>query len=285
MTEFFQHLPRSPLMQQALLAGLLASVACGVVGSYVVVRRITYIAGGIAHCVLGGIGAAIYLNRAAGWTWLSPLHGAIVAALLAAGIIGLASLRLGQREDTVISAMWALGMSTGLLFMTRTPGYAQDLMVYLFGDVLLVSREHLWLLVGLDVGVLVVALGLYKQFLAVCCDEPFARTRGVPVDAVYLLLLMITALTVVLLTTVVGILLVIALLTIPVAVAGHFAARLWQMMLLATLLAGGFTFSGLALSYGPGLPPGACIVVLAAGTYFLVAAASGVLRWLRARSA
>ncbi|MFP4354553.1 MAG: metal ABC transporter permease [Phycisphaerae bacterium] len=270
MTEYFQQLARSGLMQQTLLAGLLASVACGVVGSYVVVRRITYIAGGIAHCVLGGIGGAIYLRSVMGWSWLSPLHGALVAALAAAGIIGLVSLRLQQREDTVISAMWALGMSTGLIFLTRTPEYTQDLMTYLFGNVLLVSQEHLWLLLALDVGVLGVALGFYKQFLAVCCDEQFARTRGVRVDAVYMLLLMITAVTVVLLTTVVGILLVIALLTIPVAVAGQFARRLWQMMLLATLLAAGFTVAGLALSYEPDLPPGAFIVVLAAGVYFAV---------------
>ncbi|MFW5839984.1 MAG: metal ABC transporter permease, partial [Planctomycetota bacterium] len=126
MTEYFQQLARSGLMQQTLLAGLLASVACGVVGSYVVVRRITYIAGGIAHCVLGGIGGAIYLRSVMGWSWLSPLHGALVAALAAAGIIGLVSLRLQQREDTVISAMWALGMSTGLIFLTRTPEYTQD---------------------------------------------------------------------------------------------------------------------------------------------------------------
>jgi len=249
---------------------VVASVACGVVGSYVVARRITYIAGGVAHCVLGGMGAARYLNEVHGWRGLHPLHGAVVAALLAALIIGFVSLRAREREDTVISALWAIGMAVGILFISRTPGYYEDLMSYLFGNILLVSQRELWLMVGLDV--LVVGLGVlfYNKFLAVCFDEEFARLRGVKVEFYYLLLLCLTALTVVVLVTVVGLVMVIAMLTLPVAVANQFARRLWQVMALSTLLTVALTTAGLMVSYGPSLPPGATTILLAGAVYLLV---------------
>jgi zinc transport system permease protein len=274
MIEYLTELPTSGTLLRALAAGLLASMACGVVGTYVVVRRITYIAGGITHCVLGGIGAAIYLRKVHGWDFLEPIHGATVAALLAAAVIGLVSLRLKQREDTIISALWAMGMATGILFIELTPGYAADLMGYLFGDIALVSLSSLYLLVGLNVLVVGLALLFYKQFLAVCYDEQFARARGVNVEAFYMLLLGLTALTVVLVTTVVGILLVIALLTIPVAVASFFGRRLWHVMLLAAGLSCFFTILGQAMAYRPGWPTGATIVLLAGGAYLILTAAN-----------
>lgn len=268
--EFLDAVGTNSLLQHALLAGIVASVACGIVGSYVVTRRITYIAGGVAHCILGGMGAARYLHTVQGWAWFEPLHGAVVAAVAAALIIGLVSLRAREREDTVISALWAIGMAVGILFIARTPGYYEDLMGYLFGNILLVSRENLILIGGLDVMVVVVGLLFYNKFLAVCFDEEFARLRGVSVEFYYLLLLGLTALTVVVLVTVVGLVLVIALLTLPVAVAGHFASRLWQMMLLATVISAGLTTAGLAASYGPELPPGATTIALAGGLYLTV---------------
>ena len=266
MSEFLEALWTAPFMQYALLTGLLASIACGVVGTYVVARRITYVAGGIAHCVLGGMGAAVYFNKVHGVTWLTPLHGATIAAIAAAAIIGVVSLRFRQREDTIISALWATGMAAGVLFIVKTPGYQQDLMSYLFGNILMVSARDLWLIAILDLAVIGLSLAFYKQFLAICFDEEFARTRGVRVEAFYLLLLMLTALTVVLLVTVVGIVMVIALLTLPVAAAGQFARRLWQMMLLATVLSMLLTTAGLAISYSPDLPTGALTILLASGT-------------------
>lgn len=277
MSEFLDALRTQSFMQFALLAGLLASVACGVVGTYVVVRRITYIAGGISHCVLGGIGAAVFLQRVHGWH-ITPLVGAVVAAMGAALIIGFVSIRAKQREDTVIGALWAIGMAAGVLFIARTPGYTQDLMSYLFGNILMVTREDLWLIAGLDAVVLAVALLFYKPLLAVCFDEEFARVRGLNVEFYYLVLLCLTALTVVLLITVVGIVLVIALLTLPVAVAGHFARRLWQMMALATVLSMIFTTAGLAVSYGPDLPAGATIIIIAGAAYLLTAVGHRLLR-------
>jgi zinc transport system permease protein len=271
MGGFLDAVAQYAFMRNALLTGLLASVACGVIGSYVVVRRITYIAGGIAHCVLGGIGASLYLERAHGWLWLDPLHGALAAALAAALVIGLVSLRARERADTVIGAVWAIGMAAGVLFLSRTPGYAEDLMSYLFGNILMVTGKDLWLIAGLDAIVLVVALLFYNQLLAVSFDEEFSEARGLRVEFYYLLLLALTALTVVLLVTVVGIVLVIALLTIPAAVAGRFASRLSHMIVLAVLLSAAFTTGGLALSYAPSLPAGATVILLAGAVYLVVA--------------
>lgn len=283
MPEFFVAARESWILQAALLAGLLASVACGIVGSYVVVRRISYLAGGIAHCVLGGLGAACYVREVYGWEWLHPLYGAVVAALVAAVIIGLVSLRGGQREDTVIGALWAIGMAVGIVFILKTPGYGIDPMSYLFGDILMVREQELWLIGLLDGLVVVIGLLCYNQLQAVCFDEEFARLRGVNVELFYLLLLCLTALTVVLLVSVVGIVMVIALLTLPAAVAGHFCRTLWQMMVASAFLCMLFTMGGLALCYGPELPPGATIILLAGGTYLLVVVGSRLRAMRRLR--
>ena len=164
-------------------------MACGIIGTYIVVRRISYIADGIAHTVLGGMGAALYLQKVYHWHGVLPIHGALVAAVIAAVIIGLVSLRAKQREDTVISALWAVGMAAGIIFISRTPGYNEDLMGYLFGNILMVSSSDLWMLAGLDTVIVVVGLLFYNQFLAVCFDQEFARVRGLKVELFYLLLL------------------------------------------------------------------------------------------------
>jgi len=278
VSEFLTALSRHSFLQYALLAGLLASVACGVVGTYVVVRRITYIAGGISHCVLGGIGAALYLRSVHGLTSITPLAGAVTAALLAALIIGWVSIRAKQREDTVIGALWAVGMASGILFISQTPGYNQDIMSYLFGNILMVSSSDLKLIAVLDFVVIASALLFYNQFLAVCFDEEFARLRGVKVELYYLLLLCLTALTVVLLTTVVGIVMVIALLTLPAAIASHFAHRLWTIMLLSAVVSILLTSAGLVISYGPNLPAGATTIILAGAAYLATAAGARLLR-------
>ena len=174
MLDFFQDAARYTFLQYALITGVLSSVACGIVGSYVTVRRITYIAGAIAHSVLGGMGAARYLQRNLGWEFLSPIHGAVFAALLSAIIIGLVSLYGKEREDTVLSAVWAIGMAVGIIFITRTTGYNEDLMSYLFGNILMVSDSDLSVLLGLDLLIVALTLLLYNRFLAVCFDAEFA---------------------------------------------------------------------------------------------------------------
>jgi zinc transport system permease protein len=273
--------PDIPFLRYALVVGLLASVSLGIIGSYVVTRRITYIAAAISHCVLGGIGAALYLNVAQGLNGCNPMYGAVVAALLSALIIGLVSLYARQREDTVISAVWALGMAIGLVFFAKTPGYV-DPMSYLFGDILLISADDVWLVLTMDAVVIVLGLGFYPKFLALCFDEEFAELRGVGVKFYYLLLLCLTALTVVLLVRVVGIVLVIALLTLPAAVAGHFVRRLWQMMAVAVLCCMAFVTTGVAVSYPLNLPSGP-VIILVAGTAYL-AVALAVRLWTRRRA-
>ncbi|MBI5248769.1 MAG: metal ABC transporter permease [Desulfomonile tiedjei] len=267
MLQFLTDLQHYTFLQNALLTGILASVACGIIGTYIVVRRISYIADGIAHTVLGGMGAALYLHKVYHWHGILPIHGALVSAIIAAIIIGLVSLRAKQREDTVISALWAVGMAVGIVFIARTPGYSEDLMGYLFGNILMVSSNDLWMLAGLDA--LIVALGLlfYNQFVAVCFDQEFARLRGINVEAFYLLLLGLAALTVVVLATVVGIVMVIALLTLPVGIAALYSSAVWRMMAISTILCAVFTTSGLALSYGPDYPAGATTIIIAGAAY------------------
>ncbi len=285
MIEFFDALRSEQIIQYAVLAGVMASIACGVVGSYVVVRRITYLAGGVAHCTLGGMGAAQYFRVVYGIDALRPLHGALAAALFAALVIGWVSLRAKQREDTVISALWAIGMAVGVVFIARTPGTNEDLMSYLFGNILLVSRADLYVIGALDLLVVGLAILFYNKFLAVCFDQEFARLRGVSVEFYFLLLLCLTALTVVVLVTVVGLVMVIALLTLPVAIAGHFVGRLWQVMIVAALISIGLTTGGQAVSFGPGLPPGAMTIVLAGGLYLVTLVVGRVRHPKRSRTA
>lgn len=269
--------PDLPFLRNALAIGLLSSVSLGIVGSYVVTRRITYIAAAISHCVLAGIGASVFFNIAVGPSWFHPTYGALAAAMISAVIIGLVSLYARQREDTVISAVWAVGMAVGLLFFAKTPGYA-DPMSYLFGNIYLISGGDLWLVLAINIVVVALGVGFYPKFLAICFDEEFAELRGVRVKSLYLLLLCLTALTVVLLVRVVGIVLVIALLTLPAAVAGHFAKQLWQMMALAVLMCMIFVTVGLAVSYTWNLPGGPTIILIAGGAYLAAAALRGAKR-------
>jgi zinc transport system permease protein len=276
MQDFIQALGQHAFLQTALLAGLLASLGCGVVGTFVVVKRIAFMAGGIAHSVLGGMGAALYFG-------FDPLLGALAAAVLSALLIGLVRLAWNAQEDTLIGALWAIGMAIGILFIAKTPGYTTDLMSFLFGNILLVPRREVWFMAGLDLVLVVTVMLFYRQLLAVTFDEEFARLRGVPVAFFYLLLLCLVAVTVVLLIQVVGLILVIALLTLPAAIAGHYVHSLGGMMLIATLLGGVFTSAGLALSYGPDLPAGPTMILVAGSVYVVSAVLSRFLVRRRAR--
>lgn len=271
MVEFINALsdPDNEFLRLALYVGALASLAFGIIGTYVVTRRISYLAGAIAHCVFGGIGAGLYLQTVVGLKWFDPIYGAVASAILAAVIIGMVSLYSAQREDTVIGALWAVGMAAGLLFVDLTPGYF-DISSYLFGDILLLTQRDVWMVAVLDVVILALSIYFYNTLLAVCFDDEFAKLRGIPVGPFFILLLCLTALTVVLLVRMVGIVMVIALLTLPAAVAGHFARRLWQMMILAVLFCMAFTWSGLALSYTYNLSSGPTIIAIAGIMYLTV---------------
>ncbi len=283
---FFQTLadPTLSYLRNALFAGLLSSVLFGILGSMVTVKRIASLAGAISHAVLGGIGMALYFQNTGRIPWFSPLLGAIVFALLAAGLIAAVSLRAKQREDTIINAIWAIGMSLGILFMARTPGYAEPSR-YLFGNILLISRLDILLLAILDIVVIFLAWRFYPQLKASAFDEEFARVRGLRVDLVFLAILAITAVAVVLLQSSIGIVMVIAMLTLPAGTAAFRARSLSGMMLLAILFAVFFSVGGLVLGWASDLPVGAMTVVLAGAVYLLSSALSFWLRKKLARQA
>lgn len=258
--EFFDVLMSQSFLQYALLSGILASIGCGIMGTYVVVKQISFLAGGIAHSVLAGMGIAYFFGK-------DPLLGAIISAIIAALVIGWIKLKWRQGEDIIIAAVWAIGMAIGIIFIAKTPGYSVDLMSYLFGNILMVSSSELYLMLILD-AVLLIFVGLfYKQFLVVCFDEEFARLRGVNVELFYMLLLCLVSLTVVLLIQVVGLILVIALLTLPAAIAAHYRSSVKGIMLLAIILGMIFNSFGLLVSYEPDLPAGATIILIAGISY------------------
>ncbi len=271
MSELLQVLVGEGFMRNALIAALLASLGCGVVGTYVVAKRIGYLAGGIAHTVLGGMGAAYFFHR-------DPVHGAVAAAIAAALLIGWVSLRWRQNEDVIISALWAVGMAVGVIFISQTPGYNVDLMSFLFGSVLMVSGTDLAVMAVLDGVIVVMAALFYKQFLAICFDSEFARVRGVNVPAFYLLLLCMVAVTVVLLIQLVGLILVIALLTLPAAIAQQFARSLLGIMAAAALLGMAFGVAGLSASYMTDLPTGPVIILMAGAGYLAALLLKPLLR-------
>jgi len=266
-------------MQHALIACLLASVGCGIIGTYVVVKRIGFLAGGIAHTVLAGMGIAYFLGSA-------PMLGAIIVALLSALLVGYIKLRWHQDEDILIAAFWSVGMAVGILFISRTPGYNIDLMSYLFGNILLVTSRDLFYMLLLDLAIIILVIIYYKQFLATAFDEEFAGLRGVHVEWVYILLLCAIALTVVLLINIVGLILVMALLVLPAATAAQFVGSITRMMFVSILLSIVITVSGLLLSYQPDLPSGSTIIVLAGAVYVLaIVLRRAATRWSKRRLA
>ena len=262
MLDFFTALASQSFLQNALLGGILASIGCGITGSFVVVNRIGYMAGGIAHSVLGGMGIAYFMK-------LDPFAGALIAALLAAIIIGLIKLKWRQQEDTAIGAIWAVGMAIGVIFISKSDGYGTNLMSFLFGNILLISDSQLMIMLILDVITIIFVAVFYKQLVAISFDMEFATVRGIRVNLFYLLLLCLVALTVVLLIQVVGLILVIALLTLPAAIARQYNHSMGSMMLMAALLGVLFTSSGLYISYEPDLPAGATIILVAGIAYLL----------------
>lgn len=255
--EFLQY----EFMRNAILAGILASVVCGIIGPFVVVNRIVFISGGISHAAFGGIGLGYLLK-------INPIWGAVFFSLASALSIGGISRWTNLRRDTAIGILWAIGMALGVIFISLSPGYAPDLFSYLFGNILTVPFSDILLMLALcSIVILVVSL-LYKDFLAFSFDEEFAMVVGVPVGGLYLLLLCLIALTVVVLIRIVGIILVIALLTIPAAISARFTHNLKKMMMLSILLGIVFTFCGLWLSAMLNLASGATII-LVSGLSFL----------------
>lgn len=249
-------------MRNALLAGLLVSLAAGIVGVYVVLNRVATLSGGIAHAAYGGVGMAYFFG-------FDPLLGGMAFSLAAALGMNIVQRRTQQRADTLIGVMWAVGMAVGIIFVDRFPGYKVDLMSFLFGSILAVSPFEIAIIAVLDVVILLTVVSLYRNLLAISYDQTFATVRGVPVEAISLILTALIALTVVMMMRVVGLILVIALLTLPAAIANLYARDMRQMMALASGLGAIFTLTGLWLSYTYNLTSGAAIILVAAVTYLL----------------
>jgi len=253
-------------MRNALVAGVLVSIACGIIGTFVVINRIVFISGGIAHAAYGGIGLGYFLQ-------FSPVMGAMFFSVVAALGMGIIQRRTQQRADTIIGVMWAIGMAIGIILIDLTEGYKADLMSYLFGSILTVSPRDLLVMLGLDVIIVVLAIVFYRELLAISFDETFATVTNVPVDAIYLTLMCMIALTTVMMMRVVGLIMVIALLTMPAAISGQYMRSMKKMMLLASILGIVFTTTGLWLSYWLNLTSGATIILIAGTVYFLSAIA------------
>lgn len=249
-------------MRNAILAGVLVSIACGIIGTFVVVNRIVFISGGIAHAAYGGIGLGYFLG-------FNPVLGAIAFALVAALSMGWVERKTQQRADTIIGVMWAIGMAIGIILIDLTQGYKADLMSYLFGSILAVPSQDLIIMLVLDIIIGIMVFLFYKELLAISFDPVFATTRNVPVNVLYLMLVGAIALTVVMVMQVVGLIMVIALLTIPAAIAGQFVKGLKGMMFWASLLGIIFTLTGLWLSYFFNLTSGATII-LTSGIAYLI---------------
>jgi zinc transport system permease protein len=262
MSDLIQAFIAFDFLRYAFFAGVLASIACGLIGPYVVVKRISFISGGIAHSVMGGVGLAFYIG-------VDPLWGSIVFALISAAILAWVKLFYKQNEDTVVGALWALGMAVGILAMHLTPGYQNDLFSYLFGNILLVSQDKLIILSLLDLLLFACVVLYYRQFLFLSFDEEYASLKGLPVKWLYLLLLIMVALTVVILMQIVGVILLIAMLTIPAAISAFFTKSLSKMMLISIALGFVFNSVGIAGSFLLDLPSGSCIVVVTCLTYFI----------------
>jgi zinc transport system permease protein len=258
-------------MRNALMAGALVSVACGIIGTLVVINRIVFISGGIAHAAYGGIGLSYFLR-------LNPVLGAIVFSLAAALGMGTVQRRTRQRADTLIGVMWAIGMAIGIIFVDLSEGYKADLMSYLFGSILAVPSRDVLIMLVLDVIIIALAASFYKELLAISFDETFATVENVPVDAIYLILVCMIALTVVMMMRVVGLIMVIAMLTMPAAISGQFVKDMRKMMVLASILGVIFTTTGLWLSYFLNLTSGATIILVSGAAYVLSTTVKPLMR-------
>lgn len=248
-------------VRHALAAGLLAAVLCGVVGTFVVVKRLVFLAGGVSHAAFGGLGVCYFLGLDYRW-------GASAAAVASALALAGGDRGRGRSHDAVIGTLWASGMALGIVFLHATPGYAPNLMTFLFGNILTVEARDVGLTCAL-VAVVLLLLGLYwKELVAVAFDEAFAAVQGVKVRVVVALLLVTVALSVVFLIQLVGSLLVIALLTIPASLALRLAHGFGTVMVAAVAAGAAMTVGGLGLSYAFDLPSGPAIVLL--GTAMLV---------------
>jgi zinc transport system permease protein len=258
MFEIFQF----EFIQNALIAGILASIVCGVIGTFVIVNRLGFITGGIAHASYGGIGIAHYF----GIPYMLGITGfSVVISIVTASLI----TQKKHRADTFIGVLWAFGMALGVILIDITPGYNVDLMSYLFGSILAVSKTDIIYMSVLTIFILFCALYFYKDFLAISYDPEFAKLRGISVNMLNFLLIVLIAISVVILIKVAGLILVIALISIPPYISEKYSKSLIHMMIISGMLCFIFICIGLWLSYIFNLTSGASIIMVAS-VFFLL---------------
>ena len=250
---FFQH---------ALLGSLLASIACGLVGTYIVTRRLVFISGGLTHASFGGIGLGLY-------TGIPPILSAAVFAVLSAFGVEWLSKRKDMREDSAIAVFWTLGMALGIMFTFLSPGFAPDLSAYLFGNILTITASDIALL-GVLAAILAVFFGLYlRPIVSIAFDREFARSQRIPVAIFEYLLMMFIALTIVSCLRMVGIVLAISLLTLPQMTANLFTHSFKRIIWLSIAIGYIGCLGGLVISYKLQVPSGAAIIFFSILVYAL----------------
>lgn len=249
-------------MRNAFIAALLVSIACGIVGTYVVIKRIVFVSDGIAHAAFGGIGLGYLLE-------INPVLMAIPFSIIAALGIGTISKKTKVSEDTAIGILLTVGMALGILFISLRPGYAPDLFSYLFGNILTVPYFDLLVMAVLDIIIILVVFLFFKEFSAISFDEEFSKVVGVPTKILYMLLLCLVALSVVVLIRVAGIILIIALLTIPSAISSNYTHNIKKLMFLSIIVGIILTTSGLWLSYIFNVPSGATIILVSTAAFII----------------
>lgn len=280
MFDFFRDLSVNLLLLSGLLAGLVASVACGIVGPYVVTRRIVFLGGAISHMAVGGLGAAIFLAATfpTAFGWLEPMHGLMLAAIASAILLAVVRHYSHERLDTLIGALWALGMSVGILLIKYTPGYQTELTTYLFGNIACVGRSDLIRSLCLDLFLIFAAAMWHKRLLAATLDEEHLSMQGISSLGTEIVLLCMVALTVIMLTQIVGMILVIAMLSLPAATVSRYVTRMGPFFFGTTLLCMGLMTIPRILVYGTRINPESAIVIAATLVYLL----SSVWQWHKA---
>lgn len=259
-----------PFVQRMLIAGLLASVVGGVLGTYVVINRVVVMSGGIAHITFGGIGLAYLLQDKLDWGWMDPMLGAIVFALASGAVFSSDFVQNRVRQDSTVGLLWVMGMAAGMLFMNfvdKTRITVQDPASILFGNILLIEPLHLYVLAGLTVGIIAIVIIFFRDLKILTFDEEFARVSGLNVGRLNLLLFSLIALTVVILIKVVGVILVIAMLTIPPTIANLFCKKLSTTAAASAIIGVVTTFIGISSSLVFDTPPGPMIVLWMGGVF------------------
>jgi len=251
MAEIFQY----TFIRNAIIAAVLVNIACGIVGTFIVVKRIALLSGGISHATFGGIGLGYFLG-------INPIITAIPFSLASAFAIGVLSKKGKLSEDTAIGIFWTAGMALGIIFINLTPGYAPDLFSYLFGNILTIPITDLYIMLALDLVVVILVIVFFKELMAISLDEEFSAVIGIPNNVFYIMLLMLVSLSAVLLIRIVGIILVIALLTIPAAICRQFTYNIKNLIISSMITGTILTIGGLFLSYILDMTSGATIILL-----------------------